>query len=52
MYSHTPLTSRCYAPRAIEEVLDKVFRIKDPNFAGIAPKQCAAVEVPDEEDDH
>ena len=27
------------APLAVEDVLDRVFRIKDPSFAGIAPRQ-------------
>jgi hypothetical protein len=27
----------------------RIFRIKDPKFAGIAPKECKPMEVPDEE---
>ena len=25
----------------VEEVLERVFRIKDPNFQGIQPRECA-----------
>jgi hypothetical protein len=27
----------------------RIFRIKDPKFAGIAPKECKPLVVPDEE---
>jgi hypothetical protein len=27
----------------------RIFRIKDPSFAGIAPKECKPVDVPDED---
>lgn len=27
----------------------RIFKIKDPKFAGIAPKVCKPVEVPDED---
>ena len=39
--------------RAIEEVLDRVFQIRDPKFTGIAPKlELLASAVPDRPEEH
>jgi hypothetical protein len=35
--------------KAVEEVLAKVFKIKDPSFTGIAARECAPIKVPSEE---
>ena len=41
------VTSGASTPdRAVEEVLDRIFRIRDPSFGGIAPRECKPVVAP------
>ena len=48
----TPTDPLFFPPRLppVEDVLDRVFRIKDPSFAGIAPRKTGVTKVAHEEE--
>jgi hypothetical protein len=46
---HNAFYPSCVVAAAAASSSCRIFRIKDPKFAGIAPKECKPMVVPDEE---